>query len=85
VDPAIARDETVAWNNLLLHAEIAAAVGDELVQFLERVLVNEQFDALTCRELAFFMLAGAALRSPALVGSLVPAMEFFESIHFGLL
>ena len=37
VDAAVAGDEAVAGDDLLVHAEIAAAVGDELVELLEGV------------------------------------------------
>ncbi len=73
MDAAVAGDEAVAGNDLFLHAEIAAAVGDELVELLKGVLVDQELDAFAGGEFAFLMLAGAALRTPALVGSLVPA------------
>ena len=59
VDAAVAGDEAVAGNALLVHAEIAAAVRDQLVQFLEGAFVEQQFDALARGELAF---AGAGGR-----------------------
>ena len=73
VDAAVAGDEAVAGDDLLLHAEIAAAVRDQLVEFLEGALVEQQFDALARGELAFLVLAGAALRASALLGGGVAA------------
>ena len=70
-DAAVAGDEAVAGNDLLIHAEIAAAMGDELVELLEGVLVEEQFDALAGAEFSFLVLAGAALRASALLGGFV--------------
>ena len=72
-DAAVAGDEAVAGDDLLVHAEIAAAMGDQLIEFLEGALVEQQFDALAGAELAFLVLAGAALRPPALLGGCVAA------------
>ena len=46
-------------------------MGDELVEFFEGVLVEEQFDALASAEFSFLVLAGAALRASALLGGFV--------------
>jgi hypothetical protein len=46
-------------------------MGHQLVEFLEGVLVQQEFDSLTGAELAFLVLPGAALRSPALLGGCV--------------
>jgi hypothetical protein len=46
VDVAVAGDEAVAGDDLLIHAEVAAAMGDELVELFEGAFVEEQFDAL---------------------------------------
>ena len=46
--------------DLLLHAEIAAAVADQLVDFLEGAFVEQQIDALAGGQFAFGVLAGAA-------------------------
>jgi len=32
-----------------LHAEIAASVGDQLVEFLERAIIEQEFDAFARR------------------------------------
>ncbi len=49
VDAAIASDEAVAGDDLFLHAEIAAAMGDQLIEFFEGAFVEQQFDALARR------------------------------------
>ncbi len=42
VNAAVAGDHAVAGNHLLLHPEVAAAMGDELVHFLERAGIEQQ-------------------------------------------
>ena len=81
VDAAVAGDEAVAGDDLLVHAEIAAAVGDQLVEFLEGAFVEQQLDALAGGELAFLVLARAALRPAALLGGRVAAAQFVEAVH----
>src|SRR5260370_39941262 len=65
---AVSCDEPVAGDDLLIHAEIAAAMGDQLVEFLEGVLVEQQFDALAGAKFSFLVLSGAALRTSTLFG-----------------
>ncbi len=72
----ISGDESVAVNLLLGHAEVVAAVGDELVGFLERALVEQKFNALAGRHLAFFVLALAAFGAATIFGKLVPPFKF---------
>ena len=62
VDAAIAADHAVAGDDLLVHAEIPAAVRDQLVELFEGAFVEQQLDALARGELAFLMLPLAALR-----------------------
>jgi hypothetical protein len=81
VDVAVAGDEAVAGDDLLIHAEVAAAMGDELVEFLEGAFVEEQFDALAGGELAFFVLAVAAVFATALFGRGVAAAQLLELVH----
>ena len=81
VDAAVAGDEAVARHHLLVHAEIAAAVGDQLVEFLEGAFVEQQLDALAGGELALLVLARAALRPAALLGGRVAPPQFVEAIH----
>ncbi len=71
VDAAVAGDEAIAGDDLLLHAEIAAAMGDQLVELFEGAVVEQQFDALAGAEFAFLVLAGAALGAAALFGGFV--------------
>ena len=52
----VAGDDAVAGHDLLLHAEVAAAVGDELVDLLEGAGIEEQLDALARGQLAGLVL-----------------------------
>ena len=52
VDRAVARDDAVAEDLVLLHAEVGAAVLDERVPFLEAALIEQQLDAFARRQLA---------------------------------
>src|SRR5579863_2629997 len=86
LDAAIAGDEAVAVDFLFGHAEIVAAVGDELVGLFEGAVVEQELDALAGRHFSFFVLALAALGSAAVFGELVAFLQFsnflFE-IHGG--
>ena len=62
VDPAVAGDHAVAGHHLLVHAEVGAAVRDQLVDLLERARVEQQLHALARRQLAGLVLA--AQRAP---------------------
>ena len=64
-----------------VHAEIAAAVLDELVDLFERAFVEKEFDAFARGEFAFAVLAFAAFGAPAFFSGGVTAAEFFETIH----
>jgi hypothetical protein len=61
MDAAIAADHAVARDDLAVHAEVLAAVGDELVELLERGFIEEELDPLAGGKLAFFMLPFAAV------------------------
>jgi len=49
---------------------------DQLVGFLERTLIQKEFDSLPRSHLAFFVLLFEASRSPAFVRELAPPLEF---------
>ena len=62
-DAAVAGDEAVAEDFLLVHAEVGAAVGDQLVGLFEGAFVEQELDALAGRHLALLVLrARGALR-----------------------
>ena len=66
----MAGDDAVARDDLLGHAEVEAAMGDELVELLERAGIEQQLDPLARRQLAGGVLAieprlaAAELRAP---------------------
>src|SRR5215470_4189100 len=53
---AVSRDHAVAGGLLLRHTEVGAAMLDEHVPLFEGVRVEQQLDALACRELALCVL-----------------------------
>jgi hypothetical protein len=64
-------DDPVAGHDLLIHAEVAAAVCDERVDLFEGVAIEEQLDAFARGQLAGVALAlqplfSTAERGPAL-------------------
>ena len=58
---------------------------DELVELLEAALVEEQVDPLPSRELAFGVLALAALGAAAFLGPPVPVAEAWVRSVTGVL
>ncbi len=83
VDRAPAGDDAVAGDLLLLHAEIGGAVLHEHVEFLERPVVEEEFDALARRELAALVLRLDALLTAAEPGLRPALRELVEDILHG--
>ncbi len=53
---AVAGDDAVAGDALLVHPEIAGAMDDELIELLERSRIEQQRDALARGELALGVL-----------------------------
>ncbi len=75
VDLAEARDHAVAGDLHLLHAEVVAAVQDELVDLREGALVEQDGDAFPGREPARRVVLGDLVRAPALFGFLVLGLQ----------
>ena len=63
---AVPRDDAVAEDLVVFHAEVGAAMLDERIPFLETVLVEQELDALAGRQLAAGVLG---------VDALLPAAE----------
>ncbi len=61
VDAAVAGDEPIAVDDLLVHSKVAAAVPDQLVHFLECAFVQQQIDALARGKFALIVLPLHAL------------------------
>ena len=85
-DAAVAGDEAVAEDVLLVHAEVGAAVGDELVGLFEGAFVEEEFDALAGGHLALLVFARAAFFASAGFGERVAPLQFGQllfEVHAG--
>ena len=78
-----AGDHAVAGDHLLLHAEVAAAVGDELVELLERAGVEEQFHPLAGGQLARLVLLAQARLAAAQLGELLEVRKLLGVRHGG--
>src|SRR5208282_4531820 len=84
VDRAPAGDDAVAGNLVfLVHAEIDAAMLHEHVEFLERIMVEQQFDAFARRQLAAGVLGVDALLTAAEPGAFTTFVEDFENMFHG--
>ena len=83
VDPSVAADDAVARHDLLGHAEVGAAVGDELVDFFERAGVEQQVDALARGQLAGVALAAETILAPAQLGAPLEIGQVIVMIHPG--
>ena len=81
VDQAVAGDDAVAGNQLLVHAEIAAAVGDEPVELFERARIEEQLDPLASGQLAGGVLALEPIGAAAKLGAPIEIGEDVFGLH----
>ena len=84
VDHAVAGDDAIARRAVVGHAEVVVAVLDEHVPFLERVLVQQKFDALAGRQLALGVLRGDALFAAAEPGAGTLGFELLDDVVHGL-
>ncbi len=78
IDGAPAGDDAVARHFALLHAEFGRAVLDKHVEFLERALVEQQFDALPRGQFSAGVLRLDPLFAAAELGAGAP---FFEGVQ----
>ncbi len=83
VDGAPAGHHAVARNLGRLHAEIVAAMLDEHVELLERIVVEQEFDALARGELALGVLGRDALLAAAEAGAFAAGVEAGEDVLHG--
>ncbi len=84
VHRAPAGDDAVARHLLLLHAEVAAAVLDESIEFLERALVEQEVDALARGQLAALVLRDDARLAAAELGFRTAVFQRFENFFHRL-
>src|ERR1041385_8843397 len=80
LDEAVAGDESIAVNNLILHTEIAAAMAHQFVHFLESAFVEQQVDALARREFSFLVLPHPPRFAAAGFGVGMAPPQFLEPI-----
>ena len=78
VDLAVAGDDGVAEEVLLVHAELGRAVDHQLVELLERARVEEDVDALAGGQLAALVLRFDALQAAAEASLILHLEESFE-------
>ena len=76
VDAAVAGDDAVARDDLLLHPEIGAAMRDELVDLLERAGIEQPLDALARGELALLVLLAQPFLAAAELGATFEVWSF---------
>src|SRR5438105_11563940 len=79
-DGAIAGDDAVAGDALLLHAEVGGAVDDELIELLKRAGIKQQRDPLPRRLLPLGVLAFDALLAAAKLALAFAAVQFVEIV-----
>jgi hypothetical protein len=81
VDQPVAGNEAVAVDHLLGHAEIVAAVPDQLIGFNEGAFVQQQIDAFAGGELAFGVLALTASFAASGFSAGVTAAQFVKAVR----
>src|SRR6185503_2885904 len=83
VDSSVAAHHAVSRHDLVAHAEVGAAVRDELVDFFECAGVEQEVDALARRQLAGFALAAETFLAPAQLGPPLEIGQVIVMIHQG--
>ena len=78
VDGTAAAHYAIAQILLLLHAEIVAAMEFEHVHFLKRTLIEEEFDAFTCRGFTLGVLLFDGLLAAAQAGLLAKLNKLLD-------
>jgi hypothetical protein len=73
----VSAHDAVAGDDLIGHAEVAAAMGDELVYFFEGARIEQQIDPFTRCELACLALAAQTLLAAAELG---PPHQILQSV-----
>src|SRR6266850_1998453 len=80
VHGAVPGDDTVSRDELLVHAEVVAAVDDEAVELLEGARIEEPLYALAGGKLPLGLLALEALGPPARLGLAIPAPQLLKPV-----
>src|SRR6185437_10966907 len=82
IDVAKSTNESIARWPLLGHSKIRAAMLHKFIQLLKRAFVEKKRNPLTRIQLAFFMLAPAALCSAPGFRFFVAKREFIDCVVF---
>jgi hypothetical protein len=77
----VAGDDAVARDDLLLHAEVAAAVGHQLVHFLEAAGVEQQVHPFAGGQSPGIVLLAAPLGAAAFFGAALTVAKGLDGIH----
>ncbi len=85
IDGALAGDNAVAGDLLLIHAEIGALMLNEHVVFFEAAFIQQHFDTLPRAELAFGVLAFDSCSATALTGLFAFGFQRFDHVLHGAL
>ena len=80
-DQAVSRDDAVAGNQLLVHAEVAATVCDQPVELFEGPGIVEQLDPLASGQLAGGVLALEPIGAAAKLGAPIEVGEDVFWLH----
>ena len=80
VHETLADDHAITGNAVVGHAEIVAIVLDEHVPLLERVFVEEQFEAFARGQLALRVLLLDAMRTAAEARRIALLLEPFDDV-----
>jgi len=80
VDLAVARDDAVGQKLLFLHPEGVVAVGAELVELVEGVVVEEVVDTLAGGHLPLIVLFGNAVFTAALAGFFAFCPQLLDAV-----
>ena len=81
MDAAVAGDDAVAGHDLLLHAEVLAAVRDQLVDLLERAGIEQPRHALAGGQLALLVLFLQPRFATAQFGEALAFAQPFDRVH----
>ena len=81
MDAAVAGHHAVARHDLLLHAEVLAAMRHQLVDFLERARVEQPRHALARGQLALLVLFLEARFAAAQFRQALAFAEPFDGVH----
>ena len=83
VDHSVAGDHPVAWNLVVLHAEVGASVLDEHVPLFEGAFIKQQLQSFTRGELALFVLGFDTLEASSQAGCLALFLELIQDVLHG--